>query len=62
MKNYCDICFACNDTEYCRLCSQSECCTEFKKCFDHKPYIMWSAMTSFDDILRCVEKWRLYNE
>ena len=53
MKNYCDICFT---------CSQSEICSEFKKCFDHKPYIMWGARASFDDILRCVEKWRLYNE
>lgn len=43
-------------------CSQSEICVEFKKCFDHNPYIMWGAMASFDDILRCVEKWRLYNE
>ena len=33
-----------------------------KKCFDHNPYIMWGAMASFDDILRCVEKWRIYNE
>ena len=49
MKNYCDICFICNDTE-------------FKKCFGHKPNIMWGAMSSFDDIMRCVEKWRLYNE
>lgn len=24
--------------------------------------LMWGAMSSFDDILRCVEKWRLYNE
>lgn len=62
MKNYCDICFTCNDTEYCHLCNQSEICSEFKKCFDHKPNIMWGAMASFDDILRCVEKWRLYNE
>lgn len=62
MKNYCDICFICNDTEYCHLCNQSEICSEFKKCFDHKPYIMWGAMASFDDIQRCVEKWRLYNE
>ncbi len=62
MKNYCDICFTCNDTESCHLCNQSEICSEFKKCFDNKPYIMWSAMASFDDILRCVEKWRLYNE
>lgn len=62
MKNYCDICFKCNDTEFCHSCSQPEICSEFKKCFDHKPYIMWGAMASFDDILRCVEKWRLYNE
>ena len=62
MKNYCDICFTCNDTEFCHSCIQSEICSEFKKCFDHKPYIMWCEMASFDDILRCVEKWRLYNE
>lgn len=60
MKNYCDICFTCNDTEYCHLCSQLKCCTEFIKCFDHKPCIMWSAMTSFDDIVKCIEKWREY--
>lgn len=47
MKNYCDICFTCNDTEFCHSCSQ--------------PYIMWGTMTSFDDIMRCVEKWRVYN-
>ena len=29
---------------------------------NEKPYIMRGAMASFDDILRCVEKWRLYNE
>lgn len=22
MKNYCDICFTCNDTEFCHSCSQ----------------------------------------
>lgn len=43
MKNYCDICFTCNDTEYCHLCNQSEICSEFKKCFDHKPCIMWGV-------------------
>ena len=62
MKNYCDICFTCNDTEVCYSCSQSEICSEFKKCFGANPHIMWSAMASFDDILRCVEKWGLYNE
>lgn len=62
MKNYCDICFICNDTEFCNSCSQPEICSEFKKCFGHKPYIMWGAMSSFDGIMRCVEKWRVYNE
>ena len=62
MKNYCDICFTCNDTEFCHLCSQPEICSEFKKCFGYKPYIKWGEMASFDDILRCVEKWRVYNE
>lgn len=62
MKNYCEICFTCNDTEFCHSCSQPEICSEFKKCFEHKPYIKWGTMTSFDDIMRGVEKWRLYNE
>lgn len=62
MKNYFDICFTCNDTEYCSSCNQTEICSEFKKCFNHKPYIMWAEMKSFDDILRCIVKWREYNE
>lgn len=62
MKNYRDICFICNDTEYCHSCSQTEICFEFKKCFGYKPYIMWGAMTGFDNIMRCDEKWREYNE
>lgn len=41
MKKYCDICFTCNDTEICHSCSQPEICSEFKKCYDHKSYIMW---------------------
>lgn len=63
MKNYCGICFTCNDTEYCHLCSQSvRELFRIKKCFKHSPYIMWGVMSSFDDIMRCVEKWRVYNE
>lgn len=63
MKNYCDICFTCNDTEYCHLGSQLENCSELKKkFFKHSPYIMWGSMSSFDDIMRCVEKRRVYNE
>lgn len=33
-----------------------------KKCFKHSPYIMCGTMSSFDDIMRGVEKWRVYNE
>ena len=62
MKNYFDICFRCNETEFCNSCSQPEICTEFTKCFKHNPYKMWGSMASFDDILKCVEKWRKYNE
>ena len=54
MKNYCDMCFKCNDTMVCIICEQREDCIEFEKCF--------GAMSSFNDILRCVEKWRLYYE
>jgi hypothetical protein len=62
MKNYCDICFKCNDTEMCYTCEQLDDCVKFKECFGYIPGKMWGAMASFDDILRCVEKWRLYNE
>lgn len=62
MKNYCDICFKCNDTEKCYTCEQIDDCAKFKECFGYIPGKMWGAMASFDDILRCVEKWRLYNE
>ena len=33
MKNYCDICFTCNDAEFCHLCNQPDICSEFKKVF-----------------------------
>lgn len=60
MKNYCDICFTCNDTEFVIHVSSQRFVMNLKKCFDHKPYIMCGAMASFDDIMRCVEKWREY--
>lgn len=52
MKKYCEICFTCNDTKYCHLCSQPEKCSEFEKCFEYSPYIKWGTMTSFDEIMR----------
>lgn len=62
MKNYCDNCFKCNDTETCYTCEQDNECVKIKECFGHIPSKMCGAMESFDDILRCVEKWRVYNE
>lgn len=62
MKNYCDICFTCNNNDFCHSCDQLDDCLKFRKCFGYRPYTMWGAMTSFDDIQRCIEKWGLYNE
>ena len=62
MKNYCDMCFTCNNTKKCITCEQQKDCIEFDNCFLHIPSVMWGKMTSFDEIMRCVEKWRLYNE
>lgn len=45
-----ELCFACNIR------------TTYEECFAHCPSEVWRKVTSFDDILRCVEKWRLYNE
>lgn len=61
MKNYCDICFKCN-METCFTCEQLDDCVKFKECFGYIPSKMWRSMESFDDILRCIEKWRVYNE
>lgn len=32
MKNYCDICITCNDTEYSHLCRQSEIVPKHEMC------------------------------
>lgn len=62
MKNYCDMCFKCNVTKVCITCEQLEDCNKFEEFFGYLPSDMWGTMSSFDDILRCTEKWRVYNE
>lgn len=62
MKNYCDMCFKCNDTNTCTKCEQRKDCIEFDNCVLHTPSVMWVTMISLDDIMRWVEKWRLYSE
>ena len=60
-----DLVFACNirtTVEECKECRYEEVCDKFKMCFALCPSMVWSGVTSFDDILRCAEKWRVYNE
>lgn len=60
-----DLCFTCNartTVEECEECRYEEICDKFYMCFAHYPSDVWRKVVSFDDILRCVEKWRLYNE
>ena len=60
-----ELCFACNKVtsyEECEECRYKEVCDKFQKCFAHCPSEVWRKMTSFDEIVRSVEKWRVNNE
>lgn len=60
MIGFFDLCFACNiRTTYEEY---EEVCDKFQKCFAHCPSEVWRKLSSFEDILKCSEKWRLYNE
>lgn len=63
MIGFFDLCFACNirtTYEECEECGYEEVCDKFQMCFAHCPSEVWRKVSSFDDILRCVEKWREY--
>ena len=63
MISFFDLCFACNireTCEECKLCRYEEVCDKFQMYFSHCPSEVWRKVSSFDDILRCVEKWREY--
>lgn len=65
MIGFFDLCFVCNirTTYYeCEECRYEEVCDKFQMCFAHCPSEVWRKVSSFEDILKCVEKWRLYNE
>lgn len=65
MISFFDLCFGCNartTLEECEECRYEDTCDKFQLCFETSPDNVWSRLESFDDILRCVEKWRLYNE
>ncbi len=46
MKNYCEMCFKCNDTNRCVKCEQFDECVKFQECFGYIPSTMWRAMSS----------------
>lgn len=54
MIGFFDLCFVCN--------IRTKVCDKFQMCFAHCPSEVWRKVSSFEDILKCVEKWRLYNE
>lgn len=57
-----DICFTCNTFAFdCSLCEHRSECEKFLDCFGCIPKFQWSMVTSFDDLLECVNKWREYN-
>ena len=58
-----ELCFACirrKTYEECKECGYEEVCDKFQMCFAHCPSEMWRNVLSLDDILRCIEKWREY--
>ena len=65
MMGFFDLCFACNirpTYEECEECKHEEECDKFQRCFEHCPSEVWRKVSSFEYILKCVEKWRVYNE
>lgn len=61
MKNYCELCFKCNGTRNCIICEILDECVKFQECFGRIPSAMWGSNVNFDEIIDCIEKWRLYN-
>ena len=57
-----EICFECDElSPDCELCMYYAECGKFMECFGYIPKIQLSKLTSFDDIINCLNKWREYN-
>lgn len=57
-----EICFECNEiSPDCEFCKYNSECGNFYECFGYVPKFLWSQVTSFDDLINYVNKWREYN-
>lgn len=60
-----DICFGCNEIvnifNDCEFCKYNAECGNFMECFGDIPKILWSKVTSFDDLFNYVNEWGEYN-
>ena len=60
-----EIVFACNARtifEECEECRYEEICDKFHMCFETSPYMVWLNVTSYEDLLKCIDKWREYQK
>lgn len=58
-----EIVFACNaltTIEECEECIYKEICDKFQMCFETSPDVVWSKVTSYEELLKCVDKWGEY--
>ena len=57
-----EITFECNAVAFeCSKCDYASECKKFMDCFGCIPKFQWTMVTSFDDLIGCVNKWREYN-
>ena len=57
-----DICFECNEfSPDCEFCKYNAECVKFMECFGYIPKLQWSKVTSFNGMIKCLNKWREYN-
>lgn len=57
-----EITFECNAVAFeCSKCDYASECKKFIDCFGCIPKFQWSMVTSFDDLIECINKWREYN-
>lgn len=57
-----EITFECNAVAFeCSKCDYASECKKFIDCFGCIPKFQWSMVTSFDDLIECLNKWGEYN-
>ena len=57
-----EIVFACNSRATCEECGYGEICDKFQRCFETSPDVVWSKVSSHEDLLSCIDKWGEYQK